>query len=205
MDARTRTWLLETVIPAGIDIYSTYGMTEAAGRISVLSPEEFAERSTSVGRAVRGGRIELRSTGEIVYTGPNVMMGYARTAEDLQLGDSLEGELSTGDLGVLDAQGYLQITGRMDRVCKLLDTRIDLDEVEAQLSDLGDIAVVADGRTIAILYVGPMAEVALRNRASGIAARLRIPSCSFRLHEVSGLSDAGTGKRSYGLLRRALK
>lgn len=74
--------------------------------------------------------------GELVYTGPNVMMGYARTSADLARGHDLT-ELRTGDLARIADDGLVEIVGRMGREAKIFGHRIDLGRVEAVLSDRG--------------------------------------------------------------------
>src|SRR4029077_8992406 len=83
--------------------------------------------------------------GEVVYRGPNVMWGYADSAEDLCRGDELGGQLRTGDLGYLDAEGLLFITGRSARVGKLFGLRVSLDEVEEMVRERGPAAVIQGG------------------------------------------------------------
>ncbi len=58
------------------------------------------------------------------------MMGYAETSADFALGDTQEGVIKTGDLGRLDADGRLTITGRTKRIGKIAGLRVNIDEVE---------------------------------------------------------------------------
>jgi len=81
--------------------------------------------------------------GELVYSGPNVMMGYAETREDLARGHDLT-ELRTGDLGRQDADGLWRVVGRRSRFAKVLGLRVDLDRVESGLAAEGVDALVVD-------------------------------------------------------------
>jgi hypothetical protein len=122
-----------------------YGQTEATARMAVLRPAEALQFPESVGMPVPGGGFEIRGAGddgvgEIVYTGPNVMMGYATDAGDLALGATIE-ELGTGDRGRL-VDGRLYITGRRARFAKVRGLRIDLDDVERALEP--DVAVCVE-------------------------------------------------------------
>jgi len=83
--------------------------------------------------------------GELLYRGPNVMMGYAASREDLALGNVTGGVLSTGDMAYMDEDGFLFITGRTKRDAKLFGLRINLDEVESMLRIHGPVAVVSKG------------------------------------------------------------
>jgi acyl-CoA synthetase (AMP-forming)/AMP-acid ligase II len=85
-------------------------------------------------------------TGELVYSGPNVMLGYAECPQDLAKGDELFGVLRTGDLASQDADGYFYITGRLKRFLKLFGKRFNLDELEMILSRRFESAVACCGR-----------------------------------------------------------
>ncbi|GAA2619399.1 AMP-dependent acyl-CoA synthetase [Paractinoplanes durhamensis] len=110
--------------------YVMYGQTEAAPRMATLPPARLEEKLGSVGLALPGAHFSLSPEGEVLYHGPNVMMGYADTAADLAKGDEQGGVLHTGDLGRIDDDGYLFITGRIKRMGKVFGVRINLDDVE---------------------------------------------------------------------------
>jgi len=110
-------------------LFVMYGQTEAAPRMATLPPERLAEKLGSVGLALPGGEFRIEDD-EVVYHGPNVMMGYAETAADLVKGDEQGGVLRTGDLGRLDDEGFLFITGRTKRIGKVFGARVNLDDVE---------------------------------------------------------------------------
>ncbi len=123
-----------------------YGQSEATARMSWLPPEKSLEKCGSIGIAIPGGRFELidtqgqvidqpDSTGELVYFGDNVTLGYAESAEDLARGDERGGVLATGDLARRDAEGYYYIVGRKNRFLKIFGNRVGLDEVERLLKD----------------------------------------------------------------------
>jgi long-chain acyl-CoA synthetase len=109
----------------GIAVYDGYGMTEASGCITA-NPRGQA-RAGSVGKPIRGVRIEIDQTvaganedeGEIIVYGPGVMRGYWKQQELTQSTLTPEGGLRTGDLGRLDADGYLYLTGRVKELYKL--------------------------------------------------------------------------------------
>lgn len=91
-----------------------YVMYGASTRVSVLPPDRLPDKLGSVGRAIPGGSLSIED-GEVVYRGPNVMMGYAECAADLARGDDLGGVLRTGDPGHLDEDGLLYLTGQSIR------------------------------------------------------------------------------------------
>ncbi len=201
MDDATVGWLLAEMLPRRIQVYSMYGMTEACGRIAVLPAGEFAERPQSVGRAVSGGRLHVLDTGEIVYDGPNVMLGYAGERADLQREDVQGGALSTGDLGRLDAAGNLFISGRLNRICKVFGLRIDLTDVERVLATHGEVAVIGDADSIVVFH-SATDETHLLRSTEELARRLRIPQDAFRLTRVDVLPMTQHGKVHYAALHR---
>ena len=69
-------------------------------------------------------------TGELVYEGANVTLGYAECADDLSKGDERHGRLETGDMAKRDADGFYYIAGRKKRFLKIFGNRVNLDETE---------------------------------------------------------------------------
>jgi len=88
-----------------------YGQTEASPRMTALPLHEKPEKIGSFGQPIQGSSLAVED-GEIVYTGPNVMMGYAQERDDLAKGDERNGRLVTGDQGYLDEEGYLFLIGK---------------------------------------------------------------------------------------------
>ncbi|UDY36099.1 AMP-binding protein [Dermatobacter hominis] len=164
----------------GFDLYVMYGQTEATARMAYLPPELAEEHPTSVGVAIPGGELRIdplpseeatgwpRRSGEVVYRGPNVMMGYASSAAELAGGPQLT-ELRTGDIGHLDGEGLLHLEGRRSRFAKICGLRIDLDHVERTLAARGVHALcVGDDER---LVVGVVAGSDGVDAAAGAAVR----------------------------------
>lgn len=119
----------------------TYGQTEGSARMAYLPAEYAIEKCGSIGKAIPNGHLyivdengkentEPDVIGEMVYQGPNVTLGYAKTGEDLALGDERHGILYTGDMAKKDEDGFFYIAGRKKRFLKLCGYRIGLDECE---------------------------------------------------------------------------
>ena len=73
-------------------------------------------------------------TGELVYEGDNVTLGYAQCRDDLAKGDERNGRLETGDMARFDEDGYFYIVGRKKRFLKIFGNRVNLDEVDRLLA-----------------------------------------------------------------------
>ena len=115
-----------------------YGQVEATSRISYVPFDKLNEKFESAGKAIPGGKLSINlSDKEIIYEGQNVCLGYAKSYRDLSKGDENKGKIGTGDIGSIDPDGYLFITGRKNREAKLYGHRINLDEIEKILSSKG--------------------------------------------------------------------
>ena len=77
-------------------------------------------------------------SGELIYYGDNVSMGYAVCREDLAKEDENGGRLETGDIAYRDEEGYLYISGRKKRFIKLYGKRISLDQLQDDLQEAFD-------------------------------------------------------------------
>ncbi|GAA4718824.1 AMP-binding protein [Brevibacillus fulvus] len=131
-----------------------YGQTEATARMSYVPYEQLDGKEDSIGMAIPQGKLSIdEATGELIYHGPNVMMGYANNRDDLQKADELHGVLHTGDLAKQDADGYFYITGRLKRFIKLFGLRINLDEVERALESTVPVQVVCVGNDQKLVIV----------------------------------------------------
>lgn len=138
--------LHELAATRGWRFFVMYGQTEATARISYVPPHRLADKIGSIGVAIPRGELSVdAANGELVYRGPNVMMGYASGPGDLALGDELNGVLRTGDLGRCDEDGFFHVTSRLKRFIKLAGLRVGLDEVERGLHGATGLPVSAGG------------------------------------------------------------
>jgi acyl-CoA synthetase (AMP-forming)/AMP-acid ligase II len=133
-------------------LFVMYGQTEATARLTYLPPERLEDKLGSVGIAIPGVEIRVRSEegfevgpnvgGEIWVRGANTMLGYWRdaagTAAVLQ-----NGWLKTGDMGYLDVDGFLWLNGRRSDMIKAGAHRIHPQEIEETIAQLAGVAEVA--------------------------------------------------------------
>lgn len=187
----------------GVDFWVMYGQTEASARIAVLPPELLPDAVGSVGWALPGGSLRIDEpdadgVGEVVYRGPNVMMGYAHDASDVDGVDQLDGELRTGDLGRLEGDGRLRITGRLKRMAKVFGTRVSLDDIEARLSEMGTVAALDDDDGIRVFVES---DVEIEGLSRQIERVLGFPPRAVRAEVVAQLPLTAAGKTDYQGLR----
>ncbi len=101
--------ILEFFYAAGVPVMEGYGMTETSTTATGMRPGE--HRFGSVGKPNPGVEIRIADDGEVLIKGANIFQGYYKN-DDASFGAVLDGWLHTGDLGRLDADGFLYITGR---------------------------------------------------------------------------------------------
>lgn len=191
----------------GGQFFVMYGQTEASPRMTTLSHRDFPRKQGSVGLPMASGRIWVSGgersgpdaagtdvAGEICFEGPNVMLGYATCRDDLSKGDEMNGVLATGDLGHVDRDGFLFIEGRAKRIGKVLGRRINLDEVESFLGDVGPCAVVeAREKLVIFLAVNGIGD-AVRAR---LARRFGLRDHHMRVVEIAAVPLLSNGKIDY--------
>ncbi len=151
-------------ISKGIDFFVMYGQTEGTARLSYLPTESIKSKLGSIGHPIPGGKfylidennnkiIEPKISGELIYTGPNVMLGYAESIEDLSLGDVNKGILNTGDIAYFDAEGFYFIVGRIKRFIKIFGNRVNLDELELLLKKISVNSACAGKDNLLLVYL----------------------------------------------------
>ena len=183
----------------GWDLFVMYGQTEATARMAYLPPDLAAEHPHAIGVAIPGGEFRLEPVPglddwELVYTGPNVMLGYAEKPEDLALGREIS-ELHTGDLARLGPDELYEIVGRRSRFVKIVGLRVDLGRVERLLADLGLIAAAAGSDDVVVVAVEGHHDLALV--AKSLAQDLGVPRAAVQLHSVPAIPRLGNGKPDY--------
>ncbi|WP_443045970.1 AMP-dependent synthetase/ligase [Streptomyces sp. GQFP] len=99
---------------AGIEIYEGYGLTESTGAATVTPP--LKPRVGTVGWPIPGSRVRIAADGEVELAGENILRGYWDPSAGGVVPAAPDGWLATGDIGSLDDEGYLTITGRKKEI-----------------------------------------------------------------------------------------
>jgi long-chain acyl-CoA synthetase len=158
----------------GVDVLEVWGMTETTGTATINTPTAF--RPGTVGRINAGMQLRLLDDGEIQVRGPLVCMGYLRADGGIESIVDADGWLSTGDLGVLDSDGYLTVT---DRKKELIITSSGKNISPAQIENLlraypliGQAVAIGDRRPFVTALIVLDEEIApLWAASQGLAER----------------------------------
>jgi len=125
----------------GVPLLQGYGLTETSPVISVNTLR--ANRIGSVGRPLAGVEVKVDLEGEILTRGPHVMKGYYRRDDLTRDAIDPEGWFHTGDVGKIDGDGFLYVTGRLKSLIVLGNgKKVDPEEVEVSLSRASKIKSV---------------------------------------------------------------
>jgi acyl-CoA synthetase (AMP-forming)/AMP-acid ligase II/acyl carrier protein len=191
----------------GFELVVMYGATEATARMSFLPAELVLSRPNTIGRPIRGGSFTIEplddwsdnDVGELVYRGPNVMMGYAHGPDDLALGKTVE-TLRTGDIARRCPDGLYEVVGRNSRFVKMYGLRIDLQQVEAGLRAQGMPAFcTSDDDALVVAVAGRHDDRDVQRAAAETAG---VPAGAVHAVAVSELPLLSSGKPDYRTVRR---
>ena len=155
----------------GKKFIATYGQSECTARMAYLPADLATTKVCSIGIAEPGGQLSIidnegnesfegEATGEMVYRGENVTLGYANCQEDLLKGDENHGVMHTGDLARRDEDGCYYIVGRLKRFLKIFGLRIGLDEVEQIIREKYDTDCYCKGNDEKLIVLVTNASIA---------------------------------------------
>ncbi|MDP3892824.1 AMP-binding protein [Nocardioides sp.] len=200
----------------GFDLFVMYGQTEATARMAYLPPDLAATHPEAIGVPIPGGHFDLvpfadeagdqavydDAVGELVYTGANVMLGYAEAPADLASGRTVH-TLHTGDVARRTPEGLYQVIGRRSRFAKIFGLRIDLDSTERTLGEAGIAARCAeDDGTLVVAVQG---EPELRARTVVAVTSIAeeswgLPPGALRILVLEELPRLASGKPDYRVI-----
>ncbi len=207
--------VMERLEALGIDAFRSYGSTEHPSITGCLLTDPLAKRQTTDGHLLPGVELRLEEDGEIVSRGPDCCIGYTDPELTDQAFDA-EGWYHTGDVGVLDDDGYLTITDRISDVIIRGGENISAQEIEELLMGMDGVAEVSvvaapDARlgehaaAMFRLLEGATAPTLEQVRAHLDAAGLARQKWPEELHTVEDFPRTPSGKVQKFLLRRQLR
>lgn len=175
-----------------------YGQTEATARIAYLKPEKARLKPSSIGGAIPGGKLFVaeESDDEILYQGPNVMLGYVEVLDDL-CSFSPCNTLKTGDLGYQDEDGDWHITGRAKRFIKLFGERVNLDDIENWLSDNNYEAACCGNDNALNVFISSGSDFDPIDLKQKVADYLNVHSSVTQVVAIEQIPVNANGKRDY--------
>lgn len=177
----------------GVPVFEGYGLTETTGAVTLNSTGTM--RVGSAGRPLPGTAVRVSDDGELLVRGPQVMHGYRHAPEVTATILDADGWLHTGDLGEIDAEGFVRVVGRRNEILvtaggKTVSPSVLEDRVRAHHL-VGQCLVVGDGRpyVAALVTLDPetVAEWAARNGKGGSLDNLA--GDPLILEEVQGAVD----------------
>lgn len=197
----------------GIKFVVMYGQCEATARMGYLPPENAVRKCGSMGIPIPGGRFRLIDdkgnnitepdiTGELVYEGDNVTLGYAECTDDLAKGDERNGVLYTGDMARFDSEGYYYIVGRKKRFLKIFGNRVNLDEVDRIIKSGFDGVEVASSGVDDHLTIFLTDESKADEIKSYISEKTGLNQTAFRTVVIKEIPKNDSGKVLYKELEK---
>lgn len=188
----------------GWQLFVMYGQTEATARMAYLPPALASSHPAAIGVPIPGGAFTIEApdqdgVGELVYRGPNVMLGYAEHPSDLALGSTVDA-LRTGDLARVTGEGLYQLVGRRSRFTKLYGLRIDLDQVERVLAEHGLTSMCTGDDDQLVVAVHASADPT--TTASLISDHLGLPRSTVVVVGFDELPRLSNGKPDYAAVHR---
>lgn len=167
-------------IGAGIPIVQGYGLTETSPVITASTIEE--NRVGTVGTPIRNVQVRIAPDGEIETRGPNVMRGYYNKPEETRAVFSEDGWFKTGDIGTIDADGFLRITDRKKELLKTSGGKYIAPQPIEQLIKgspfVNQVVLIGNGRRFpAALIVPDWERVESYATLKGIETRNRAELC----------------------------
>ena len=205
LDPRYIEQVHDIAVRQGWDFFVMYGQTEATARISYVPPGKLQTKFESIGIPIpRGKMFSDPETSELIYEGPNVMMGYAQNATDLSRGDELKGILRTGDLARQDDDGFFYITGRMKRFLKIFGQRFNLDDVEKMLANHVDSPLACLGKDDMLVVAVESSTINLDSICQMIGTTYSLHHSAIKTIAVDRFPRTANGKIDYQTLSEDL-
>lgn len=185
-----------------------YGQCEATARMGYLPADKAVEKYGSMGIAIPGGKFRLidvngeeitspNTTGELVYQGENVTLGYAECGADLSKGDERNGVLQTGDMAQFDEDGYYYIVGRKKRFLKIYGNRVNLDEIDRLIKAKFDGVDCASAGVDDHMYIFVTETSIVNDVKDFVVSKTKLNPAAFKVIVIDEIPKNDAGKTLY--------
>ena len=180
------TGLLAGACARGLPIYTSYGLTEMASQVTTTPPNASPAVLQTSGRTLPYRHLRIASDGEIRVRGATLFQGYVE-GKEVRTSVDADGWFHTGDVGMLDEEGYLHVQGRKDNLFISGGENIQPEEIERALTRLEGVvqAVVVPVpdsefgfRPVAFIQTGDESQIKLSDLRSCLGSdlpRFKIP------------------------------
>jgi O-succinylbenzoic acid--CoA ligase len=175
--------LIQAAYHAGVPLRTTYGLSEAASQVTATPADCPGQKRCTAGRVLARREVKISAEGEILVRGETLCRGYYRDGIVEPVVDA-EGWFHTGDLGTLDDDGYLTVTGRLDNMFISGGENIHPEEIESHLLSIkgirNAIVVPVDDdeygrRPVAFLDVDQIDAALLDAHLLGVLPKFKLP------------------------------
>ena len=187
-------WLVDEAAGRGLPIHTSYGLTEMASQVTATPPDASREALRTSGRPLPHRELSISDSGEILVKGETLFAGYVESdIVDRPL--DMDGWFHTGDLGELDAGGYLHVRGRKDNLFISGGENVQPEEIEDALCRLEGVeeAVVVPvpdaefgARPVAFVRTVRVEPESLARALEPVLPRFKIPAAFHRWPEEAG-------------------
>jgi len=189
-------------------LFVMYGQTEASPRISYLPWKNIEQKKGSIGIPIQGGKLYIKdefsnklkknNSGELIYEGPNVCLGYSNSFKDLSLGDENNSILYTGDIATKDKENFFYIVGRLKRIAKIYGIRINLDEIEEELKNNDILAASIEKNSQIYIYITKNKDIKLVKQI--VNKKMKISAKLTKIKIINEIPYTSNGKYDYFVL-----
>ena len=203
--------LLELSRKMNFDLFIMYGQTEATARLTFLNLTKEPNKIGTVGRVIKG--VKLKSKDEynnkdnrnLIFSGKNISLGYFTNYEDIiNSVDKFKGVLNTGDIGFLDEDNCITITGRESRFAKIDGHRIALDELEMKISEESENFAIVSNDEFLFIALPNSNSLSQKKLINIIAQDSTIHKSKIKVFDVQ-IPLTSNGKISYSELLKIME